>query len=478
MGRVPTSSEQPQTELQSSAGTLERPEPRSLAFRAPHPQAHPTRAHPTAIATGIYAGAVGVLVLWWSNAEPTTGLGDWLTEVGRITGLLAGYLVVVLLALMARIPALERGIGSDRLARWHGLGGRYTVTLVVLHALTITWGYAVTANTGVIEQGATLVLTYPDMLMATVGGLLFVAIGVTSARAARRRLRYETWHFIHFYTYLAIALSFAHQFSTGKDFVDNPSVRIAWGTLYVVVGALVVWFRFLGPLRLAFRHQLRVTDVVRESDDIVSIYMTGVRLYQLAAEPGQFFRWRILARGLWYSANPYSLSAPVHPELIRITVRLAGDHSQALAAVGPGTWVFPEGPYGAFTSGKQTRRKVLLLGGGVGVTPLRTLFETLPVAPGDLTMIYRASRAADVIFRDEFEVLAAQAGHAVHFVVGSRSELGHDPLDSWHLTTLLPDLVEHDVYLCGPPGMVASALRGLREAGVPERRIHLESFEF
>ena len=185
-----------------------------------------------------------------------------------------------------------------------------------------------------------------------------------------------------------------------------------------------------------------------------------------------------MARGLWYSANPYSLSAPVHPDLIRITVRLAGDHSQALAAVGPGTWVFPEGPYGAFTSGKQTRRKVLLLGGGVGITPLRTLFETLPVSPGDLTMIYRASRDADVIFRDEFEVLAAQAGHTVHFAVGSRSELGHDPLDSWHLRALVPDLVEHDVYLCGPAGMVSSALRGLREAGVPERRIHLESFEF
>lgn len=449
-----------------------------MSYRAPHPQAHPTRAHPGAIATVIYLGAVGVLALWWTNAEPSDTLGDWLTEVGRITGLLAGYLVVVLLALMARVPALERGIGSDRLARWHGLGGRYTVTLVVLHALAITWGYAATAKSGVLEQGQTLVLTYPNVLMATVAGLLFVAIGVTSARAARRRLRYETWHFIHFYTYLAIALSFAHQFSTGKDFLDGPTARIVWSTLYVAVGVLVVWFRFIAPLRLAFRHQLRITDVVRESPDIVSIYMTGVRLHRLAAEPGQFFRWRIMARGLWYSANPYSLSAPVHPDLIRITVRVAGDHSQALAAVGAGTWVFPERPYGAFTSGKQTRRKVLLLGGGVGVTPLRTLFETLPVAPGDLTMIYRASREADIIFRDEFEVLAAQSEHTVHFAVGSRSELGYDPLDSWHLQKLVPDLAEHDVYVCGPSGMVSSALRGLREAGVPERRIHLESFEF
>ncbi|MDQ4039960.1 MAG: ferredoxin reductase family protein [Actinomycetota bacterium] len=457
---------------------LGRPETRSLTERAPQPQAPPARAHPGAVLGLIFLGAVLVLSLWWSNADTKPTLGDWLTEVGRITGLLAGYAVVVLLALMARIPALERGIGSDRLARWHALGGRYTVTLVVAHGLFITWGYAVTAQMGVLDQGKTLVLTYPNVMMATVAGLLFVMIGAVSARAARKRMRYETWHFLHFYTYLAIALAFSHQFSTGKEFVDNPTARVVWSTMYVVVGALLIWYRFLAPVRLAFRHQLRITDVIRESKDIVSIYMTGVQLHRLHAEPGQFFRWRVMSKGLWYSANPYSLSAPVHMDLIRITVRLSGDHSRALAAVRPGTWVFPEGPYGAFTSGRQTQRKVLLLGGGVGVTPLRTLFETLPVAPGDLTMVYRASREADIIFRDEFEVLAAQSGHHVHFLVGSRGELGYDPLAADKITELIPDLTLHDVYVCGPDGMVAAALRSLREAGVAERRIHLESFAF
>ena len=95
---------------------------------------------------------------------------------------------------MARIPPLERGIGADRLARWHSMGGRYTVGLVVAHGLLIIWGYAVTAHTDVVSQTATLLLSYPDVLMATVAGLLLVGVGVVSARAARRRLRYETWY--------------------------------------------------------------------------------------------------------------------------------------------------------------------------------------------------------------------------------------------------------------------------------------------
>src|SRR5262245_56804460 len=77
----------------------------------------------------IATGAAATIALWWFDTTAIHGFGDWLTNAGRVTGLLAGYGVVVLLALMARIPALERGIGSDQLARWHAHGGRYIVSL-------------------------------------------------------------------------------------------------------------------------------------------------------------------------------------------------------------------------------------------------------------------------------------------------------------------------------------------------------------
>jgi len=188
----------------------------------------------------IGTGALAVTALWWQDTFVVKGLADWLTNAGRISGLLAGYAVVVLLALMSRAPALERGMGTDRLARWHAMGGRYTVSLAVTHTLLIIWGYAVSAHTNVVHQTATLVLTYPDVLMATGSLLMLVGIGVASGRAARRRLRYETWHFIHLYTYLAIALAFSHQFSTGADFRNNAQARWLWSVLYVSVAAVLV----------------------------------------------------------------------------------------------------------------------------------------------------------------------------------------------------------------------------------------------
>src|SRR5947208_7595093 len=221
-------------------------------------------AHPGAVLAAIGAGAVACVLLWWHNTPSVNGLGDWLTNAGRITGLLAGYGVVVLVALMARIPPLERGIGADRLARWHAMGGRYSVSLVVAHGLLITWGYAVTAHTNVISQTRTLLGSYPDVLMATVGGLLLVGVGLVSMRAARRRMRYETWYYLHFYTYLAVALAFSHQFATGADFMTNPGARVLWGAMYAVVAAAILWYRFVVPARAAWRQQLRVESVQQE----------------------------------------------------------------------------------------------------------------------------------------------------------------------------------------------------------------------
>src|SRR4051795_3136071 len=226
-------------------------------------------AHPGAVLGVIAAGAFACLLLWWQNTPSINGLGDWLTNAGRVTGLLAGYGVVVLVALMARIPPLERGIGADRLARWHATGGRYTVSLVVAHGLLITCGYAVTAHTDVISQTKTLLVSYPDVLMASVAGLLLVGVGLVSMRAARKRMRYETWYYLHFYTYLAVALAFSHQFATGAEFIDNAAARVVWGGMYAAVGAAILWYRFITPARQAIRQQLRVETVRRESTDTV-----------------------------------------------------------------------------------------------------------------------------------------------------------------------------------------------------------------
>ncbi len=215
-----------------------------------------------------------------------------------------------------------------------------------------------------------------------------------------------------------------------------------------------------------------MAEVRPEGPGVVSVYLTGRRLSELRAEPGQFFRLQFQAPGLRWAANPYSMSAPPQPGFLRFTVKDLGKHSAAVARLRPGTRVRAEGPYGAFTERMHRQPKVLLLGAGVGVAPLRALFETLP---GRVTLVQRARRAEDLLFTAELEALAVRRGARVHPLLGSRAEVGDL---GGALRRLLPDLAEHEVYLCGPDQLAEEAVRSLRAAGVRPDRIHRESFAF
>ncbi|MEU9539722.1 MULTISPECIES: ferredoxin reductase family protein [Streptomyces] len=424
----------------------------------------------------LWAGAGAVVALWWYDTRSVVGLAGWLTDAGRIAGLLCGYSCAVLVALMARVPLLERRIGSDRVARWHAMAGRYTVSLLVAHVTLILFGYAAQDGAGIVHETLSVVFDYPDMLKATTGTLILFAVGITSARAARRRISHEFWYYLHLLTYVAVFLTFFHQLALGSDFVGNSAAQAAWYVLYLGTAALVVWFRLLVPVRLNLRHQLRVESVHREAPGVFSVVVHGERLDELGAEAGQFFRWRFLADGMRWTSTPYSLSAPPHPDRMRITVKALGDHSAAVGLLRPGTRVWAEGPYGALTAERHSGRKALLIAGGVGITPLRALFETLPGGPGDVTLLYRASTAEDLALGAELEAIARWRGARVLYAVngadGTRPRFTADSLRA-----SVPDLAGHDVYLCGPPAMARDLYGALRAAGVPDRRIHHESFE-
>ncbi|GGS72756.1 ferredoxin reductase family protein [Streptomyces cinerochromogenes] len=422
----------------------------------------------------LWAGAAAVLALWWADTGSVVGAAGWLTGAGRIAGLLCGYACAVLVGLMARVPVLETRVGSDRVARWHALAGRYTVCLLLAHTVLVLAGYAAQDRASLRHEAVTVVLDYPEMLKATAGTVILLAVGVTSARAVRRRTSHEFWYHVHLLTYAAVFLAFGHQLALGDEFNGEPVATAAWYVLYLGVAALVLWFRVLAPVRLNLRHRLRVDSVHREAPGVYSVVVRGRRLDELGVQPGQFLRWRFLTEGMRRTSTPYSLSAPPRPGLLRITVKALGDHSAAVSLLRPGTRVWAEGPYGSLTADRAAGRHTLLIAAGVGVTPLRALFETLP---GEVTLLYRARSAKDLALGGELEAIARwRGGRVLYALNGPGGE--RPPLTAETLRTAFPGPADDlDVFLCGPDGFARDVYRALRAAGVPDRRIHHESFE-
>jgi ferredoxin-NADP reductase len=203
----------------------------------------------------------------------------------------------------------------------------------------------------------------------------------------------------------------------------------------------------------------------------------------LPAQAGQFLNWRFLTGTGWMRAHPYSLSAPPRHDLLRITVRANGDDAERIARARRGTRVLVEGPYGRLTGRVRDRRQILLLGAGIGITPLRALLEELPYRPGEAALVYRANAPGEFALRGELDDIARRRGALVHYLAGpppARPSWLPDSLahlsDRDAILQIAPDVRNRDVYLCGPAPWMAAVRTALRDAQVPTKQIHSEDF--
>jgi predicted ferric reductase len=426
-----------------------------------------------------------LVTYWWDRdggIRDLTGATTGLTSLGRLTGLVASVLLLAQVLLMARVPLLESAYGQDRLARLHRIVGFTSFDLMVAHVVLITLGYAGASLAGTPSTLWNLVTTYPGMLMATGGTVALVMVVVTSVKAARRRLRYESWHLLHLYAYLGVGLALPHQLWTGQQFLASPARTAFWWTLWATAAGAILVFRVGVPVLRNLRHQLVVTKVTRESDDVVSVHLTGRRLDRLGVEAGQFLTFRFLGRPGWTRANPYSLSAAPDGRSLRITIQAVGDGSASTFALRRGTRALVEGPYGRLGARSRTQPKVALIGAGVGITPIRALAEGLDVRYGDCVVLHRYTD--DRLFGREFDRLARNRGLALLSLPGHRRHsdswlpvgVDHRVDDVTALRHWVPDIAERDVFVCGPEPWTDLVRDTLLRAGLPEDRLHLETF--
>lgn len=445
-------------------------------------------------------GSIGILIvvatvaLWFHGGgiQVMSTSGGVATSIGRLTGLVASALLLIQVLLMSRIPWMERAWGQDALARKHRWIGFSSFHLMIVHILLITIGYAQTARTGALQELWHLVTTYQGMLLAVAGTVALTMVVVTSMRAARRRMRYESWHLLHVYAYLGVGLALPHQLWTGADFLASPLSTVFWWGLWIAAVGAVLIFRVGLPLVRSVFHGIRVQSVIHEGPDVVSVVMSGRRLHAIGLQAGQFCQWRFLAGPGWMRAHPFSISAVPQQDRLRITAKFLGDGSRGLAALRPGTRVFFEGPYGALTADRRFKRDVLMICAGIGITPMRALAEQLATEGAShehgrlrrpaVTVLHRVPGPHDLTFATEFAQLGRRADVRVVPLVGHRGKdtsffPGPRAVDpGQELRALVPRLTHREVYICGPKPFTQEVRQVLNDNGVPPDHVHAEEF--
>lgn len=197
---------------------------------------------------------------------------------------------------------------------------------------------------------------------------------------------------------------------------------------------------------------------------------------RLAFRPGQYLTLRLpLPDGaIWRS---YSLCEPENGDTLTIAVKRVADgvgsgwlHTQLRC--GDQLSVLP--PAGHFTPASADQ-DLLLIGAGVGITPLYSMLQhALQHGSGQVTLVYANRSRQHTLFHDELLALQARYPQRLTLCLHDNSQLG--PLSAALLQRYCQPVLGRHTYLCGPGGFMQLAEQCLLAQGQPAARLHQERF--
>lgn len=433
------------------------------------------------IVSGIYIGNIAGLSLFWFFAiaiHQRLTAANIITNIGRLSGLLAVIFILAELLMMARVPLIEKAYSLDELTRIHRINGYLTFSFLVLHAIAITVGYQLISRLSFVSQFLNLTFNYEDVLKSVLGFALFMMVTFSSIKLARSKVSYEVWYFVHLLAYLAVLLAFGHQLKIGADFIGRPLFVLYWYALYVITAVLIGWYRFAIPLLSVWRYGLKVVEVKPETHNTYTVRLAGKGLANFKYQPGQFAVWYFLAPKFWWQGHPFSISSNYGDHTLDVTIKASGDYTKLLSKIKVGTPVLVDGPHGKFTLSKTNRKKLLMIAGGVGITPILSILgEISKSGDYDVLLLNGCKNSDEIIFKNELQNINNRHGTKIDYLFSEQP--GKEPqfIDSEYLQNIT-DLLERAVFLCGPIPMMNAVTSNLIDLGVSKKDIHSERFDY
>lgn len=235
--------------------------------------------------------------------------------------------------------------------------------------------------------------------------------------------------------------------------------------------------------------QLRVTQIVRETPTVQTFRMADPSADRLPFDflPGQFLQVEVTPADGKPARRSYTIaSSPTQRAYVELTVKreeqgAVSRHLHDRVAVGDLLKI--AGPFGAFTFTGTDAESIVLIAGGVGITPMMSVLRYLTDTAwtGEIFFLYGARSTEEFVFRDELERLERRFSN-LHVIAAMQRTPGtvwlgpEGPITRQMLVDAVPDIARRRIHLCGPPGMMAAMRKELAALGVPEAQLRTEAF--
>jgi ferredoxin-NADP reductase len=223
-------------------------------------------------------------------------------------------------------------------------------------------------------------------------------------------------------------------------------------------------------------------EVIAETPDVKIFRFKSTDGSSLDFEPGMFIM-------LYYKANTpdeigraYSIASAPGSEIIELFISMVhGRLTSKLEEAKVGDIYHISGPYGQFKFNPSANKKVLFIAGGTGISPFMSMLRFIK-SRGlqiDVSLLYSVRYPYEIIRRSELEELEKSIGAKIVVTV-TRPQPG----DNWNGETghinedmvrrRVPDFMERDPYICGPPAFSNAMKQVLKNIGIEESKIRAE----
>jgi ferredoxin-NADP reductase len=422
---------------------------------------------------------VPLLLLWWDAFHHQLGVNSVNFAI-RTTGLFG----LLMLTLSLVVTPLRRLTGATWLVAARRNLGVMGFVYIALH-FTIFFAYdRAMSVSSTLEE----IVTRKYLWFGTASLVTMIPLAITSTDAMITRLGPKRWKLLHRTAYLVVLGGVIHYYLLVKADVTKPFI-------FTVAFSGLMLFRIVDtgskklrppppkPKRNFWSGELVVKSITQETHDVKTFRFAlpdgGPLPFHHAA--GQYLNIALPIEGKTVKRS-YTISSSPMPDYVEISVKRApagyGSHYLHDKVV-VGDRIKISAPGGKFhfpgVTGTHADKRVVLLAGGVGITPMMSVIRSLTANKwkGDMYLVFGVRTRDDVIFADEIKALAA-ANPNVHVTLHYSTEHGHITADV--LNKAVPDFTHGPVMMCGPGPMMVAMRKTLVGMGIPNAEIHEEAF--
>jgi len=442
----------------------------------------------------IACGLVPAVLLVWDAYRGQLGVNDVNFAI-RSTGMLG----LVFLSLSLCITPLRRLTGWSWL---HGVRrniGVFGFAYIAAHFLIFFWFDRAHSVSSTLDE----IVERVYLWFGTGSLVLMIPLAATSTDAAVSLLGARRWKRLHRLAYVAVLLGVVHFYMLVKADTTRPiAFALVFGGLMIYRGVrhyldlraevaaakdkIALARKQAGTARKKFwQGELVVARIFDETHDVKTFRLVDPAGGPLPFEhvAGQYLNISTLVAGTRVGRSYTIASPPTRSAYVEISVKRDGLFSQHLHAnVREGDRVKIGAPAGKFYFAGHESERIVLVAGGVGITPMMSVLRSLTDRcwRGEIYLVFSVRRRDDVIFEHELAALQRRFPKLKVAITLTDPDAAWDGargrISKELVTGLVPDLAKTIVMLCGPTGMMQATRALFVELGVPDADVREEAF--